>query len=48
MTNHQLISITSQAHRYGWYATRQSILRRGGTMHDVAWALVTILLIQGA
>ncbi len=34
--------------RIGWYATRQSILRNGGSLHDVAWVLVSILTIQGA
>lgn len=32
----------------GWYATRQSILRNGGSLHDVAWVLVSTLIIQGA
>ena len=37
-----------KVHRIGWYATRQSILRHGGTLHDVAWVLVSTLRIQGA
>lgn len=34
--------------RIGWYATRQSILRNGGTLKDVAWVLVSVLYTQGA
>lgn len=37
-----------KVHRIGWYATRQSILKNGGNLHDVAWVLVSILTIQGA
>lgn len=37
-----------KVHRIGWYATRQSILRHGGTLHDVAWVLASVLTIQGA
>ena len=34
--------------RIGWYATRQSILKNGDSLHDVAWVLGSILTIQGA
>lgn len=36
-----------KARRLGWYATRQAMLKRGASMHDVAWVLVTQLMIQG-
>lgn len=34
--------------RLGYVAVRQAMLRRGGDMQDVAWVLVTTLMIQGA
>lgn len=42
------VSWSMRVHRLGYYAVRQAVLRRGGNLHDVAWILVTTLLIQGA
>lgn len=32
----------------GYFAVRQAMLKRNATMADVAWVLVTTLMIQGA
>lgn len=37
-----------KASRIGWYAARQAMLKHGASLHDVAWVLVSILMIQGA
>ena len=42
------VQFALKVHRIGWYATRQSILRNGGSLHDVAWVLASVLTIQGA
>lgn len=42
------VLFSTRVRRHGYYATRQSILRNGGNMHDVAWVLTTTLRIQGA
>lgn len=36
-----------RARTIGYYATRQSLLKQGGNMADVAWVLISQLLIQG-
>lgn len=36
-----------QVRRTGWYTTRQAILKGGGSLHDVAWVLASVLIIQG-
>lgn len=48
MTHLDRVQYSCKVRRIGWYATRQSILRHGGSLHDVAWVLVTTLRIQGA
>ena len=48
MSHLSRVQYSCKVRRIGWYATRQSILRNGGSLHDVAWVLVSILTIQGA
>lgn len=44
----QRVTFAIKVHRLGYYAVRQSILRNGGNLHDIAWVLASTLLIQGA
>lgn len=37
-----------KVNRLGYFAVRQAMLKRGATMDDVVWVLITTLLIQGA
>lgn len=48
MTFREQVKWAMKSRRIGWYATRQGMLKRGATMHDVAWVLVSVLRIQGA
>lgn len=42
------VRLAIKASHIGYYATRQHILKNNGNMADVAWVLVSLLLIQGA
>ena len=43
-----LVRWSIKARRLGWYATRQAMPERGASMQDIAWVLVSQLMIQGA
>lgn len=37
-----------KCHKQGYYATRQQMLKHGGTLHDIAKVLALRLFILGA
>lgn len=48
MTHLDKVLWAAKVRRLGWASVRQAMLKRGAAAADVAWVLVTTLMIQGA